>query len=173
MTKKKRIILVLFTILSCVGCDQVTKMIAKSHLPRDRVLSFAGDTLRLDYAVNKGAVLSFEPFVPEGWQGFNFTIAVAALLSLIFLCLLLVSALRPLSVVALSLLCGGILGNFLDRIAFGGDVVDFLNLGWGGLRTGIFNVADAAITIGVWLFVLGMVRKLRPSAFLRLTRSNR
>jgi signal peptidase II len=40
-------------------------------------------------------------------------------------------------------------GNLIDRVAYGGVVVDFLNLGIGGLRTGIFNVADLQIVAGI------------------------
>ena len=157
MTKLKRIILVLFIILSCVGCDQITKTLAKSHLPRARVLSFAGDTLRFDYAENKGAVLTFEHSVPEKWRGPTFTLAVAAVLALIIMCLLLASGLHPLTVIALSLIWGGIFSNLLDRVVLDGYVVDFLNMGWGAFRTGIFNMADVAISIGSCLLALNII----------------
>ena len=45
-------------------------------------------------------------------------------------------------VVAAGLFVGGGLGNLIDRIFNDGRVYDFLNLGVGGVRTGIFNVAD-------------------------------
>ena len=49
---------------------------------------------------------------------------------------------------------GRIDGNLLDRFFNGGAVVDFVSIGFGGLRTGIFNVADLAITCGaLWLLV--------------------
>ena len=163
MTKRKRIILVLFIIFTSIGCDQITKEIAQSHLPRMRVLSFAGDTLRLDYTENRGAVLSFEYCLPEGWRGSTLTIAVTMFLGLLIFFLLFGSFLRPPSVISLSLLCGGGLSNLLDRIAFGGDVVDFLSIGWGGFRSAIFNVADAAITMGAALFFISILWSLCSS----------
>lgn len=60
MTKRKRIIMALLIIVLTVGCDQITKVIAKADLPEARELAFAGATLRLDYNVNEGAVFSFE-----------------------------------------------------------------------------------------------------------------
>ncbi len=60
MTNRKRIFLVLFTILMCIGADQITKEIAKSRLPRTKPLAFAGTMLKLDYTLNKGAVFVFE-----------------------------------------------------------------------------------------------------------------
>jgi len=60
---------------------------------------------------------------------------------------------KALSILALSLIFSGGLSNFYDRIANNGAVVDFLNIGIGSLRTGIFNVADIAIMLGVLLLV--------------------
>lgn len=56
--------------------------------------------------------------------------------------------------IALGLVLGGALGNILDRVRFG-HVVDFADLHFGDLHPFlVFNVADAAITIGVLLLVL-------------------
>jgi signal peptidase II len=163
MTKRRRVVLVLFIILMCVGCDQITKVMAKEHLPRKRVLSFAGDTLRLDYNVNKGAVFSFEYSLPEKWRGSAMTVAVAVLVSGLVLYLLLGSTMGPISIIALSLFCGGSLSNLLDRALLGGQVIDFLNFGWGAFRSSIFNVADGAITVGALVFVLTLLWSHLPS----------
>jgi signal peptidase II len=54
----------------------------------------------------------------------------------------------------LALVLGGALGNILDRVRFG-YVVDFLDLHFGDIRPFlVFNVADAAITIGVLLLLV-------------------
>jgi signal peptidase II len=54
----------------------------------------------------------------------------------------------------LALVLGGALGNILDRVRFG-YVVDFLDLHFGEVRPFlVFNVADAAITIGVLLLLV-------------------
>jgi signal peptidase II len=45
-------------------------------------------------------------------------------------------------------LSGGV-GNLVDRVSNNGLVTDFINVGIGSLRTGVFNVADMAITFGV------------------------
>jgi signal peptidase II len=54
----------------------------------------------------------------------------------------------------LALLVGGAVGNLIDRVVYGGAVVDFVSLGLGPFRTGIFNLADVAITLGVVLVAL-------------------
>jgi signal peptidase II len=55
---------------------------------------------------------------------------------------------RPLTVVALALIIGGALGNGVDRAVYGA-VVDFVHLHWGRFSWYIFNIADAAIVVGV------------------------
>lgn len=156
MAKWKRSVLVLFVIVACVGCDQFTKRMAESHLPRVKVLSFAGDTLRFDYFENKGGVFFFEDALPKEWRGTTLTVATAFFLGLLVVYLFLTPTLRLLWVLGLSLLCGGALSNLLDRVLFGGYVIDFLSLGWNGFRTWIFNLADAAIVAGSFLSVLGI-----------------
>jgi signal peptidase II len=154
MARFIQIVVVAITLLSCVGCDQATKAVAKEYLPRNDVLSFAGDTFRLQYAENKGAFLSIGSSLPEKVRGFLFTAGIGAIMFGILGYLLFVPALPHATTVALSLIAGGGLSNLIDRIAYGGYVVDFLNIGLGGLRTGIFNVADVAIMVGAISLIL-------------------
>ena len=56
------------------------------------------------------------------------------------------------SLVGLALVLGGGASNLVDRVARGA-VIDFLNVGVGSLRTGIFNVADMAIVLGIGLLL--------------------
>jgi signal peptidase II len=58
-----------------------------------------------------------------------------------------------LDVLALGLVLGGAVGNIVDRVRFG-YVVDFLHFFWGEWHFYVFNVADAAITVGVILLLL-------------------
>ncbi len=55
---------------------------------------------------------------------------------------------RRLTVVSLALIVGGALGNGLDRVVYGA-VVDFVHLHHGSFSWYIFNIADAAIVVGV------------------------
>ena len=59
---------------------------------------------------------------------------------------------NPMDVAALGLVLGGAIGNILDRIRFG-YVVDFLHFFWEQHSFWVFNVADAAITVGVILLL--------------------
>ncbi|WP_372917500.1 signal peptidase II [Sandarakinorhabdus sp.] len=59
---------------------------------------------------------------------------------------------NPVDVAALGLVLGGAIGNILDRIRFG-YVVDFLHFYWEQYSFWVFNLADAAITMGVILLL--------------------
>jgi signal peptidase II len=64
--------------------------------------------------------------------------------------------------VALALVLGGALGNLIDRVRLG-YVVDFVHAYWRQHQWPDFNVADSAITIGVTLLVLDILRSPGPS----------
>ncbi len=70
---------------------------------------------------------------------------------------------RRLLGVALGLIIGGAVGNAIDRARFGA-VVDFIDVSALGFFPWVFNVADAAITIGVLLMLLDSFRKDSPTA---------
>jgi signal peptidase II len=58
-----------------------------------------------------------------------------------------------------ALLFAGGVGNLIDRVTSGGSVVDFINLGIGLVRAGIFNVADVAITVGALILLSAALRR--------------
>lgn len=60
---------------------------------------------------------------------------------------------QRIEVLALGLVLGGAIGNIVDRIRFG-YVVDFLHFTWRGASFWVFNVADAAITLGVLVLLI-------------------
>ena len=163
MTRLRRTLGILLILITCVGCDQATKSVAKTYLPRGETLTFAADTFRLQYAENHGAFLSLGRSLPEQWRSLIFTIGVAVIMLGLLGYLLLATNLHPTQILALALVCGGGLSNLLDRIVYGGYVVDFMNVGIGGLRTGIFNVADMAITGGVIMLFFSSTQEPEPT----------
>lgn len=165
MARFMQIVVVAITLLSCVGCDQATKAVAKEYLPRHEVMSFAGDTFRLQYAENKGAFLSIGSSLPEKVRGLLFTVGIGAIVFGILGYLLFVPALPHATTIALSLVASGGLSNLIDRIAYGGYVIDFINIGLGSLRTGIFNIADVAIMVGAISLIVRSLRHEKRVGF--------
>src|SRR5206468_9743486 len=66
-------------------------------------------------------------------------------------------------VTALALVCGGALGNLLDRIKSTKGVVDFIDVGLGDARWPTFNVADMAVSIGAFLLAIVLWAEDRPA----------
>ncbi len=140
-------------ILSTVGCDRITKQIALTHLADAPWRSWLGDMVRIGYAENTGGLLGIGAGLPLGIRTAVFTVGTGLLLvGLGVLAIRRRWAGVPLLGAAF-FFAGGI-SNWFDR-ATRGSVVDFVNLGVGPVRTGIFNVADIAIFLGLGLFLLG------------------
>jgi signal peptidase II len=156
----RRILLICFVLLMCVGCDQLTKSIAKVYLPREEAWSYLGDTVRLQLAHNYGAFLSLGDSLSPGWRQILLSAGVGVVLLGLLIYLLWWKNVNPRNLVPLSLILAGGASNLIDRLVYGGYVVDFLNLGIGTVRTGVFNVADVAIMAGVaWLLLVDFLMK--------------
>ena len=154
MSTIKRLVLILFVLVACVGCDQTTKAFADSKLPKSHALSFFSDTVRLQLAHNEGAFLGLGASSPKSWRLAALRFGVAAMLLVLLAYAFFVPELHVQDVLALALILAGGASNLIDRLIHGGYVVDFINLGVGSLRTGIFNVADIAITVGVLVLLI-------------------
>ena len=163
MTRPPRTILILIITLCSIVCDQATKFIAKRYLRAGDFFSYAGDTFRLQYAENSGAFLGLGSTIPDPWRHLIFTVLVGIFLLALLVYLLRSSELTSFATKCLSFICAGGLSNLIDRIAYDGRVVDFLNVGIGPLRTGIFNIADMAITFGALLMLLESFRTSRSA----------
>src|SRR5271165_192552 len=148
-----RFLAVILTLLACVGCDQVSKSAARAWLASGASESFFGDSLRLQLVENPGSFLSLGASLPEHTRFVLFTAAVAILLLCLVCASLFAVRLGPWRCIALALVAGGGTSNLIDRLIYGGRVTDFLNVGIGSFRTGIFNAADMAILLGALLLV--------------------
>ncbi|MEZ4674912.1 MAG: signal peptidase II [Caldilineaceae bacterium] len=155
MSKLKRIGILCFILLSCVGCDQATKMIARQELATAPMQEYGNGFFRLLYAENPGAFLSLGASLHPDLRFWVFTVFVALLLSGLSWFAIRYIQKAPLPfVVAVALIAGGGLGNLIDRLLYDGHVVDFMQVGYSPLRTGVFNVADMAIMAGTGLMFI-------------------
>ena len=160
MRSIRRFIVVMLTLSCCVGCDQVSKSAARSMLHSGGTQSLFADSLRFQLTENPGSFLSLGASLPEHLRFTLFTAAVAVILAGLVCAALFARRLNTARFVALALLAGGGISNLIDRLLYDGRVTDFLNVGIGSLRTGIFNLADMAILAGALLLVF----RSRPSA---------
>ena len=147
-----RLALLLLVVASTIGCDRLTKRLATAELRGSPARSYLGDTVRLTYAENEGAFLGLGSSLPPALRFWLLSAGSGAALAAL-LWLPRRTRLGLAGLAGLGLVLAGGASNLWDR-ALGGAVVDFLNVGVGPLRTGIFNVADMAITAGVALVLL-------------------
>jgi signal peptidase II len=152
-----RVVLVV-AIVATIGCDHATKHIASTTLAGMPARSYLGDTIRLQYAENPGGFLSLGADLPPLFRTGVFTVGTGlALLALTIAALRLRWTGWPLA--GLTLFVAGGTSNWMDRVARG-SVVDFINVGIGPVRTGIFNIADMALMLGVGIIVVVEVRRV-------------
>jgi signal peptidase II len=173
--------------LAVLGLDQLAKYLAVSKLTSalgqrsglSRAAAFVSERpepsaassrdvlpglLRVRYAEDPGAAWgAVGPLSPALRRSLNLLASLVALAFLLFL-LARIPAVQPALILALAVMFGGAVGNFIDRL-LRGYVIDFIELHWGdgpGLRWPAFNLADAAICLGLGL-VVGQTLRRRPA----------
>ena len=145
-------LVLLITIGATIGCDRVTKHVATTTLSEAPSRSFLADTFRLEYTENAGAFLGLGADWPRAVQTTVFGVGNGLLL--VALVVLARRGRWPrAALLGVALFVAGGASNLLDRIMYG-TVIDFMNVGIGSVRTGIFNVADMAIMLGAGILVL-------------------
>jgi signal peptidase II len=148
-------------VVPCVACDQATKVIA-SQILESGPIEYFGGFVQFRLVHNPGAFLSLGAQLPEGVRDFLFQGVVPLLLAVAVIVLMRSMAPTRTAIVGASLILGGGLGNFIDRTLHEGGVVDFVSIGFSGLRTGVFNVADVAIIGGVLMVLWEQHRTPEP-----------
>jgi signal peptidase II len=150
MTKYLRLVVFCTCCLLFIGCDRVTKDLAKTHLKDKVPLSYFHDSFRLEYAENTGAALNLGDNLPKAASFWLLSIIpLLFLLGALFYTVKNLAQMSRLKIFSLACICSGGIGNIIDRILYDRHVTDFMNMGIGNLRTGIFNVADVLVTAGV------------------------
>ena len=159
MRSGARWLLLALVVASTIGCDRVTKQLATELLADRATQSYLGDSLRLMYAENTGGFLNLGADLPAEWRTTIFTLATGVIL--VVVAVVLVRSRSPLwTSLGMALFLAGGISNWIDR-ALRGSVVDFMNVGIGWLRTGIFNVADVAIMLGIALVLITEAQRRR------------
>lgn len=151
MNTFRRGVLLCLLLAATAGCDRVTKHLAVTALAGTPGQSYLGDTVRLHYHENPGGFLSAGATWRPETRALVFQLANALFLLGTVILAARFQWSRWGKAGLIMFLAGGI-SNLADRIAIG-RVIDFLNVGVGPVRTGIFNVADVAIVVGIALLI--------------------
>ena len=150
-----RTLFIFILIVANIGCDQVSKSIVRETVDRQEWIELYKDNLILTNVENPGAFFGWLADLPPQLKG----LVLALLPSLAILAILYILLTRfylpKWAVVGLSFIIGGGIGNIYDRITYG-SVTDFLHIDFGLFRTGIFNMADVSIMVGMALVLWSM-----------------
>lgn len=153
MMYSTRLALLFVLMFTCIGCDQVTKYVAVTSLQDAPPKIYLNDTVRIQFATNTGAFLGLGSWLSETARFWIFNVFTGCVVLGMLVYLVMSHRMKRWETVAFTLLVSGGLGNLIDRVFRDGVVIDFMNLGIGKLRTGIFNVADVAIMAGIFLLL--------------------
>ncbi|HZF04929.1 MAG TPA: signal peptidase II [Patescibacteria group bacterium] len=154
-------VLVLAT--TVVVLDQVTKAAALAHLIPGHPLVVVDGWLSLTLVMNPGLAFGLLSTVPPAWRWIVAALSIVALLVLARVALRVLPTGGFIGVIAVGLIFGGAVGNLIDRARFGA-VVDFVDVHYRGWHWPAFNVADSAISVGVVLLALRLLRERAPAS---------
>ena len=154
--------------------DQLSKYAILHGPVVERAVPIIPGFFRLTYGENRGALFGLFSDLAEPWRTLVLLIVPLLAIGLVLFFMRTSSGTDRLSLVALSLILGGALGNQIDRLFRSGRVVDFLDVyagheplrGWlertfGSAHWPAFNVADSAIVTGALLMGWDLLRQLR------------
>lgn len=132
-----------------VGIDQLVKYLTVQNIPLHETVEFIPGVLSFTYHQNTGAAWS----ILEGQMWFFYIITIIVIGVIIYY-MQSQKKHHPLLSTALSFLLAGAAGNFIDRL-FHQYVIDMFRLEF--IQFPIFNVADAALTVGVVLMIIYLI----------------
>lgn len=136
--------------------DQGTKYLIATQLVIGEQIPVIGNFFLITSSRNRGA--AFGILQEQRW--FFIVITLIVVVGIIWYMQRIKHTGKKMLSIALSLVLGGAIGNFLDR-AVSGEVVDFLQFNFGSYTFPIFNVADSCIVIGVIMIVLDSLLEVR------------
>lgn len=136
--------------------DVLTKYLIQQSFRLYEQVDIVGAYVRLTYIRNPGAAF--------GIHVGDYSRPIFLVLSLIALAALgamywATPVREKVRLVAIALICGGAIGNLIDRVRSAEGVVDFLDVGIGELRWPVFNIADIAVTTGAVFLALSLWRE--------------
>ncbi len=156
MTKNKYLILLSITGF-IVALDQLTKTYVHTHFLLNESVTVLNNYFDLTYVRNQGAAFGIFRDSHDTFRNLFFLTMPPIAVSFILYILKDVSESDSVQTIALSLVCGGALGNYIDRLRFR-YVIDFLDFHYNRIYTWpAFNVADISIVTGISVLMLLML----------------
>ena len=150
--KKIKYAILIFIVFSI---DQISKLVVSNNINLNGSVEVIKDFFSLTYVKNKGAAFGM-------FSSYTFIISLISVLILFYLLYELFKNKKEEKLIdySLSLIIGGLLGNLFDRI-FLGCVRDFFDFTLFDKGFAIFNVGDAFIVIGCFMFIISVFLEVK------------
>ena len=148
-----------------ISCDQITKEKVRSEISKNETINVVNDNFILTKVENTGAAMSLGENLSPKMKIVFLQVLPVLVLFLMFVYIIREKKISKLNLIALSFIIGGGIGNIYDRILYN-SVTDFMYLEFGGLHTGIFNMADVSVVVGTLLiFLNSIISKINKNQF--------
>ncbi len=157
---KRKYLMLIFISIVVVIVDQITKIMVTDRFRLGDSVEVIAGFFSLTYVRNTGAAFGMlNSWDPAYRIPFFISVPIIALVAILFV-FRKVSDKDFLLSTALSLVVGGAAGNLIDRVRLN-YVIDFFDFYWGvnGPHFAVFNVADAAISVGVFFLIIDIFKK--------------
>jgi signal peptidase II len=161
-----RTLTILIILATAIGCDQITKNIVRQKIGYADEISMIDHHFTLTRIENPGAFLSLGDHLPAPVRTILLTIIPLIVLICALGYLMTKRNLTNLTILALCFVVGGGIGNIYDRVIYG-SVTDFMHIDFVLFQTGIFNMADVSIMIGVFIVLFEFYNDRTPLRFSR------
>ena len=163
MKLSKRTLYILLVIVLTIAADQISKIIVRAKVIAGSQTEIIGSYLSLHNVENEGAFLGMGSELNDTLRIILLLVLPVVVLGLVLRYILKDKNLDKWSLLAFSMIIGGGIANVFDRVVFG-SVTDFLYIKLTDLlRTGIFNIADLAVTTGMIILVVVSFKKKKTS----------
>lgn len=143
--------------LVILALDQLTKAIVRATLPLHASVTIVPGLVDLTHVRNTGAAFGLLNTADFPFKTVVIAFIAAAALVGVAMYAKSLAHHHVAARLGLALIIGGAAGNLIDRLV-AGSVVDFVDVYWRTYHFWAFNVADSAITIGVAIMILDMLR---------------
>lgn len=157
-TKIIRVVIIFLVLAANIGCDQISKNYVRNRIDYDERISLVSNYITLMKVENSGAFLSWGNSLPDALRFIILSLLPLMVLGFGLGYLIMKSSLPKRLMFGIAFVIGGGIGNIYDRLIYG-SVTDFLHIDLGIVQTGIFNLADVSIMMGVFIVLMDSFTK--------------
>jgi len=157
--KKNRTLFIVLIIVFNILIDQISKFWVRANVVAGSNSEIIGDYFTLHNVENKGAFLGLGSDFSPILKIILLNVLPILVLTLVLFHIFRDKTLDKFSLIGFCCIIGGGIANLYDRVLYG-QVTDFWHIDLGGVfKTGIFNIADMSVMLGMGLLILGNFSK--------------